>query len=310
MSAGRMHPDEVETDVSLVRRLLAAQFPQWTGLPIDPVRSSGTDNAMYRLGDEMAVRLPRIPGAVDGVIKEQQWLPGLAPRLPLAIPVPLAVGKPGEGYPWRWSVYRWLEGESAIAGRIADAHRLATDLARFIAALRRIDPAGGPPPGPHNGFRGVPLAHRDEETRAAISACDGMLDTALASEVWEEALKVPAWDGRPVWVHGDIQSGNLLVRKGRLSAVIDFGCLCVGDPACDLQVAWNLLSADARHTFRASLPVDDAAWARGRGWALSVGLIALPYYQNTNPTLAEISRYAINEAIADHTLRQANHPTS
>ena len=262
--------------------------------------SAGTDNAIYRLGDDMAVRLPRIHWATGQVEKEHEWLPRLAPLLPLAIPVPLAKGMPGEGYPWHWSVYRWLEGENATIERIADPRQAATDLAQFIAALQRIDPTGGPPPGAHNSFRGVPLAMRDAPTRAAIAALRGTLDTDAVTAAWEAALRAPAWRGPPVWIHGDLQSGNLLAQRGRLSAVIDFGCLGVGDPACDLMVAWTLFSAETRDVFRAALPVDDATWARGRGWALSVGLIALPYYQNTNPVLAGIARRAIDEVLADH----------
>lgn len=299
MSAGNMHGDEVVTDVSLVGRLLAAQFPRWADLPIEPVPSAGTDNALYRLGDDMAVRLPRIHWATAQVEKEHQWLPKLAPLLPLAIPVPLAMGMPGEGYPWHWSVYRWLEGENATMDRIADPRQAATELAQFIAALRRIDTTGGPPPGPHNFFRGVPLEMRDAETRAAIAALHDTLDADAATAAWEAALQAPAWPGPPVWIHGDLQSGNLLAVQGRLSGVIDFGGLGVGDPACDLMVAWNLLSAETRDVFRATLLVDDATWARGRGWALSVGLIALPYYRSTNPVLAGISRRAIDEVLAD-----------
>jgi aminoglycoside phosphotransferase (APT) family kinase protein len=267
-----MHADEVHTDAALVRRLLAAQFPQWVGLPIEPVRSAGTDNTLYRLGDHMAVRLPRKPSAAGPrVEQEQRWLPRLAPLLPLAVPIPLA-----------------------------DPGQAATELAHFIAALERIDPAGGPPPGPHNAFRGVPLARRDAQTRAALAALRGTLDTNAAAAAWEAALQTPPWDGAPVWIHGDLQPVNLLVQGGRLSAVIDWGCLGVGDPACDLMPAWSAFSADAREIFRAALQVDDATWARGRGWALSFGLIALPYYQSTNPVLAGIARRAIHEAIADH----------
>jgi aminoglycoside phosphotransferase (APT) family kinase protein len=300
MRTGKMHADEVDTDVSLVRRLLAAQFPQWADLPIEPVESAGTDNAIYRLGEDMAVRLPRIHWAIGQVEKEQRWLPKLAPHLPLAIPVPLAKGNPAEGYPWHWSVYPWLEGENATIERIADPRQAAADLAHFITALQRIDPAGGPPPGPHNFHRGVPLAMRDASTRAAIASLHGTLDTNATTAAWEAALRAPAWHGPPVWIHGDLQSGNLLALQGRLSAVIDFGCLGVGDPACDVIVAWNLLTAETRDVFRAALQVDDATWARGRGWALSFGLIALPYYHSTNPVLAGISRYAIDEVLTDY----------
>lgn len=299
MAAGKMHADEVDTDVSLVGRLLAARFPQWADLPVEPVHSAGTDNAIYRLGDHMAVRLPRIQGATKQVDKEQHWLPRLAPLLPLAIPVPLGKGMPAEGYPWHWSVYQWLEGENATIEGIADPRHAATELGQFVAALQRIDPAGGPLPGAHNSYRGEPLAARDAPTRAAIAALHGALDVDAATSAWEGALQEPAWRGPAVWLHGDLHSENLLARRGRLSTVIDFGCLGVGDPACDVMAAWMYLSAETRDVFRAALSVDDATWARGRGWALSVGLIALPYYRSTNPVLAAIARRAIDEALAD-----------
>jgi aminoglycoside phosphotransferase (APT) family kinase protein len=295
-----MRPGELQIDVPLVRRLLAAQFPQWADLPLAPVDSAGTDNAIYRLGDSMSVRLPRLSEVVGQVVKEQHWLPILASHLPLAIPVPLGIGMPAEGYPWPWSVYHWLDGENATIERIADPFEAAGALAGFVAALQRIDAGGGPPSGTHNGFRGAPLAMRDPPTRAAIAALRDELDAGAATAAWEAALAAPAWRGPPVWLHGDLHSGNLLATGGRLSAVIDFGLLGVGDPACDMMVGWTLLSADTRAIFRAALPVDDATWARGRGWALSFGLIALACYLNTNPVLAAISRHAIDEALADH----------
>ncbi len=300
MSADKMHIDEVDIDSTLVSWLLAAQFPRWAALPIEPIHSAGTDNAIYRLGDDMSVRLPRIEGATGQVDKEQRWLPILAPHLPLAIPNPLAKGIPGEGYLWHWSVYQWLEGENATIGHITDADQAARDLAQFIAALQRIDPTGGPYPGAHNFFRGAPLSTRDAETRAAIASLDGLLDTDAVTRAWDIALQAPAWHGPPVWIHGDLSPLNLLVQQGRLSAVIDFGGLGVGDPACDLQIVWNFLSTETRNIFRAELSVDDATWVRGRGWALSIGLIALPYYQSTNPVLAGIARRAIDEVLADH----------
>jgi aminoglycoside phosphotransferase (APT) family kinase protein len=295
-----MHADEIATDVALVRRLLAAQVPRWADLPIAAVPSAGTDNALYRLGDDMVVRLPRIGWATGQVEKEQCWLPRLAPHLPLAIPVPLAKGAPGAGYPWHWSVYRWLEGEHATDEHIADPRDLAGDLARFVCALRRIDASDGPHPEDQNSVRGAPLAKRDAETRAAIAALADTFDNGALTAAWSAALAAPAWDGPPVWIHGDLQSGNLLAVRGRLHAVIDFGCLGVGDPACDLMVAWNLLSAESRVAFRAALAVDDATWARGRGWALTVGLVAFPYYRDSNPVLAGISRRAIEAVLADH----------
>lgn len=298
--AEKMHFDEVNTNVSLVSGLLAKQFPKWANLPVKPVNSAGTDNALYRLGDDMVVRLPRIEWAAGQVVKEQKWLPRLAPLLPLAIPFPLAQGNPGDGFPWHWSIYRWLDGENATIACIADPRQAAIDLAQFIAALQRIPAAGGPPPGSHNSFRGVALAKRDMHTRAAIDRLRDVFHDDALTAVWDNAINAPEWRRSPVWLHGDLQSGNLLVVRGRLWAVIDFGCLGVGDPACDVMAAWLFLSAETRKVFRALLTIDDATWVRGRGWALSVGLIALTYYHNTNPVLAAIARHAIDEALADY----------
>lgn len=294
-----MHADEVDIDGALVRRLLATQFPAWAELPLAPVASAGTDNALYRLGADMAVRLPRIGWAIGQVETELRWLPRLAPHLPLSIPVPLAIGDPGAGYPWHWGVYRWLEGENATLDRMGDPTEAAVTLAGFITALQRVNAAEGPQPGPNNSGRGVPLADRDEGTRAAIASLSGMIDSEAATAAWEAALRAPAWDGPPAWIHGDLQSGNLLAQRGRLSAVIDWGCMGVGDPACDLMPAWNLFTAETRAVFREAIAVDDATWARGRGWALSCGLIALPYYQTSNPVLAGIARHAIGEVLAE-----------
>jgi aminoglycoside phosphotransferase (APT) family kinase protein len=294
-----MHDDEVDVDATLVRRLVSSQFPEWADLAIERFDSAGTDNAIFRLGQDMAVRLPRIPSAAQKVEKEYRWLPMLAPLLPLAIPEPIAKGSPGEGYPWRWSVYRWLEGEPSAVGGTVDPRRAAIELARFVAALQRIDAAEGPTPGEHNSFRGVPLALRDGRTRAAIAALDDSIDRPTASAAWDTALGAPEWQGPAVWLHGDLQAANLLIYNGKLSAVIDFGCLGVGDPACDLMAAWTCVPADLRDVFRAELAVDDATWLRGRGWALSFGLIALPYYENTHPVLAGIARQTIEEILAD-----------
>ncbi len=299
MAADKMHADEVHTDVSLVRRLLAGQFPQWADLPIERIVSSGTDHAIYRLGDDLAVRLPRIHWATGQLEKDEQWLGKLAPQLPLALPVPLMKGEPAEGYPWRWSVVPWLEGEAWTTDGIDDLRQAAIALAQFITALQRIDTAGGPLAGPKNGFRGVPLSVRDADFRAQVAASGDMVDADAMIEAWEEALAAPVWDGPPVWLHGDLaRPGNLIVAKGQLSGVIDFGCLGVGDPACDLAAAWALFSGESRDVFRAALPFDDATWARGRGWSLTrVG--AIPYYRETNPAIVAEALHAINEVLAD-----------
>ena len=299
MCAEKMHADEVDIDLPLVRRLLAEQFPHWADLQLQAVESAGTDNAIYRLGEDLAVRLPRVERVVPQVEREHQWLPRLAPQLPLAIPTPIAKGSPGESYPWMWSVYRWLEGENATVERITDLGQAAAQLAEFIVALERIDPTGGPPPGPHNFFRGVPLAMRDAPTRAAIDALHGMVDTDAITAGWDAALQTPEWRGTPVWIHGDLIPGNLLVVNGRISAVIDFGGLGVGDPACDLMIAWTLLSRDSRDVFRSALAVDDSTWTRGCGWALSWALMFIPYYLDTNPVGVRTAWRTIDEVLAD-----------
>lgn len=297
-----MHNDKIAISQSLVYQLIEEQFPDWASLPIEPVHSIGTDNAIYRIGKYMAVRLPYRPAVAEQGEKEARWLPVIAPHLPLAVPIPLAIGKPSENYPYSWTICRWLEGENAIVEPITDWAKAATVLARFISALQKIDATDGPLPGSHNFSRGEPLVYRDRETRAAIERLRAMVDIVdieSATKAWEAALATSAWDQSPVWLHGDLHAGNLLVQRGRLSAVIDFGGLGIGDPACDLMVGWTLLTPQARDIFRAALSVDAATWARGRGWALSFGLIALPYYLHTNPTLAGIARYAIEQVLKD-----------
>lgn len=297
-----MHADEVHTDVALVSALLAAQFPRWAELPIDPVPSSGTDNALFRLGSNMVVRLPRIHWAVEQVAKEQRWLAALAPHLPLAIPTPLALGEPDLGYPWHWSICHWLDGEAVTPASMADRKRAAIDLAGFLAALQRVDATDGPPPGPHNSNRGEALAERDASTRQAIAALQGEIDGDAVTAAWDASLQAPPWPRPPVWIHGDLAASNLLARNGRLGAVIDFGCLGVGDPAVDLMIAWEFL-APARELFRTTLAVDDATWARGRGWALTTALVALPYYRDTNPVLVASARQRIDAVLADYAIQ-------
>lgn len=295
----KMHAGEREIDAALVRRLLAAQLPQWADLPLARVQSAGTDNVIYRLGEDMAVRVPRYPGAATQTEKEAEWLPRLESHLPLDVPVPLALGLPGEGFPWHWSVCRWVPGDPATDEPIADPRDAAVRLARFVMAMQRIDPAEGPAPGGHNFGRGEPLAQRDADVRTALEQLRGTIDVAAATAAWGTALTAPAWDRPGVWIHGDLHGGNLLVAGGRLTGVVDFGGLGVGDPACDAMVAWTFLPRPVRQTFRAQLGLDDATWNRARGWALSMGLIALPYYRTTNPELARSSRRWIEEALGD-----------
>lgn len=293
-----LHADEIFVDAALARQLLTAQFPDWAHLPLQPVVSAGTDHALYRLGPDLLMRLPRIHWATGQAEKERQWLPRLAPHLPLALPVQLAQGEPGAGYPWRWAIYRWLAGENAASAPLADPRQAARDLAAFIHALQRVDTAGGPLASEH-GLRGAPLARRDAATRQALGALQGLIDCETALAAWEAALRAPDWERPPVWFHGDLLPGNLLVEDGRLQAIIDFGGLGVGDPACDLLCAWNLFSGETRDVFRSALDLDEATWARGRGQALSQAVIFIPYYLRTNPTGVQQAFRAVEAVLAD-----------
>ena len=267
--------EKYPVDAELVRRLVANEFPQWAGLEVRPVASSGWDNFTFHLGDRMKVRLPSAKGYAEQTDKEFHWLPRLAPLLPLPVPTPLAVGNPALGYPWRWAVYDWIEGLTAMQREVPDLNRLAQDVAGFLLSLQRIDASGGPAPGPHNFYRGGPVSVYDGETREALAALAGRVDTATAQAIWEEALEMP-YAGPPVWVHGDIATGNLLLDEaGTLKAVLDFGCCCVGDPACDLVLAWTLFEGESRRIFQESLRADRAMWARARGWAVWKALIVL-----------------------------------
>ncbi len=295
---GNRNTDFADINVALVRRLVAAQFSQWADLAIRPAVPQGWDNRTFRLGADMSVRLPSAEGYTPQVEKEHRWLPILASHLPLPIPIPLAMGTPAEGFPWNWSIYRWLEGETASLENITNLTEFATTLAHFLAALQRIDSTGGPPPGLHSAFRGGPLETYDAETRRAIIALNDEIKAEAVTTVWETAL-VAKWHGPPVWFHGDVAAGNLLVSQGKLSAVIDFGCSGVGDPACDVTIAWTLFSGPSREAFRAALPMDSATWARGRGWALWKALITLAEYINTDSLKAGEARRVIAEVLAD-----------
>lgn len=284
-------------DAALVRRLVDAQFPQWTELPLKLLDPAGSDHVIYRLGEELSVRLPRHTGAIGQAKKEYEWLPRLAPHLPLAIPVPVGVGEPGYGYPWPWAVSRWLDGEVATVETLATSSEAAVELAEFLLALQRFAPEDISAACTREDLTGRPLADRDHATRAAIALVDGAFDTAAMTELWDAALSVPGWDRPPVWFHGDFHTGNLLTVDGRLSAVIDFGELGIGDPACDLTIAFTLMSAESRAAFRAALGVDDATWTRGRGWALATGLNAYTSYAATNPRVAAQTTRQITEAL-------------
>jgi aminoglycoside phosphotransferase (APT) family kinase protein len=290
----------VRIDEHLARRLVDRQFPEWADLPITRVEVDGWDNRTYRLGEDLTIRLPSGDWYALQVEKEQRWLPLLAPRLPLPIPAPVARGEPGEGYPYAWSVYRWLDGEVATEARIADMTEFASALAAFLVALQAVDGGGGPPPGRHNFFRGGPLATYAEETVRSIDALGDEIPADAALRVWEDAMAA-RWEGDPVWFHGDVATGNLLLRDGRLAAVIDFGTSGVGDPACDAVIAWTLLSGESRDRFRSALGVDPDTWSRGRGWALWKALISLVGNLEEGDATAEAgNRRVIDRVLADH----------
>ena len=281
-----MHDDDVPSDASLVARLVADQFPSWSGLAVSPLPATGTDNLVYRLGDELVVRMPRISWAVAQVARDAEWLPRL--DLPVAVPEPVAVGEPGHGYPFPWAVHRWLPGTNPVPG---DHVALAHDLAAVVVALRSVE--DGPP-----SSRSGPLHDRDSAVREALDAVSDEVDAAAALAVWEEALAAPLYDGPPVLRHGDLTCGNLLVQDGRLSAVIDWGTMGLGDPAVDLVPRWRVCRGAGREVFTLAADADDASWARARGWALSIALLELSYYRGRAEHLAGAARVGLREALA------------
>lgn len=291
-----MEPGDIT--IGVVERLVTSQFPQWAGLPLAPVPESGWDNRTFRLGEDMAVRLPSAERYAPQVEKEHRWLPMLSRYLPLPIPEPLGLGRPERGYSWHWSIYRWLPGVTVAAGQIADLHSFASALGGFLAALHRIDPSGGPPASDRSWFR-ASADTRDEQTRAAISALDGVIDTRAAYSVWEAARSAHDVESL-TWIHGDVSANNLLSVDGRLSAVIDFGCSGIGDPAFDLEPAWDLFSDESRATFRERLALDDATWARGRGWKLWASSRALVDGLATGADWVDWPRRVIAEVLSDH----------
>ncbi len=291
--------EHINIDSALVTHLINKQFPQWKDLAVKPVAVEGWDNRTFHLGDKMLVRLPSAAEYAPKVKKEQEWLPRLAPLLPLKIPTPLAMGEPDEKYPWSWSVYSWIEGENAAFGRITNLNDFATSLSEFIAALHRIEITDGPIPslGAFAYIGGLKVY--DTEARQAFSLLKDQIDAITAIKVWEDGIKT-IWQHSPVWVHGDIGAGNLLVNTGKLSAVIDFGGLAIGDPACDLVIAWKFFKSETREIFRNKLRLDNATWARGRAWALWKASIVAANLTKTNAIEAANPLGTINEVFKDY----------
>ena len=290
--------DSAPIDVPLVQLLVAGQFPKWAHLPIRPVKASGHDNSTFRLGSEMSVRMSSAYRYAARVETEQLWLPKLAPHRPLPIPTPLAMGAPAHGYPWSWSVNRWLDGESATIERIDDLSVFAHDLANFLNGLRGIDTAGAPPPGPEKFYRGGDLAVYDAQVRECIDGLQDVVDEKTATAVWEAALDA-TWREPAVWLHGDVAAENLLVKDGRLFAVIDFGQLATGDPACDVTIAWTFLRGASRDVFRRQLSGNEATWSRGRGWGLWKVLLGVRDSRRTGHVESAKARWVIDDILSE-----------
>lgn len=300
-----MNTEEPHIDIDLARRLVKAQFPRWAGLDVSPVENEGWCSRAFRLGEQMIIRMPRHLAYAEQITKEYEWLPRLAPKLPIAIPEPVALGTPAEGYPWNWTICKWISGETAEPDRVVSMSGLAHNLAAFITALHRIDTQGGPAFGPHIFYRGGPLTTYDAQTRKAIATLGSRLDSSTALAIWDRAL-ASSWQAPSVWVHGDVSVGNLLVRDGQLCAVIDFGNVGVGDPACDLAIGWNVFDSDAREVFRHSLGLDADTWARGRAWALWKALILASGLAASNAFEASRPWSIIEGILSDHRRTDAN----
>lgn len=289
-----MHEGQLEIDAELVAALLAEQFPQWAGSPITRVASTGTVNALFRIGDHHYVRLPLLPHHGDDVDRELRWLPVLAPRLPLRIPRPVAAGRPTPRFPHPWAVYEWLEGRPYVDDAVIDEAAVARDLAAFVIALRRIEVTADAPPA---GRR--PLRELDQDTRRTIMDAAPEIDSPAALRAWESALELPPFDGERVWIHSDLLRPNVLVHDGRLSAVIDFGTAGVGDPAFDLIAGWAIFGPEGRAAYREALRPEPDDWARARAYALHQAAAIVPYYRTTNPGFVTLAVRTIEQVLLD-----------
>ena len=294
-----MNEKEFVISPPLIRNLLRAQFPHWAALEITEVPSGGTDNVMCRLGRELVVRLPRAAATIPTLEKEQAWLPRLEQALPIAVPRLVARGQASPDYPAPWSINAWIEGATYREDAVTDWDAFVQALTTFVHALQSIDITGAPTPGRHNFGRGAPLATRDLRVRAALDAAASWLDIDAARAAWDEDSRSPEWPGPPRWIHGDIHANNILLSDGRLHAVIDFGGLGVGDPACELALAWRLLPSRARPQFRTLIGPDVATWRRARAWALSISLMEVLHYRTSNPVLTAIAVRTIGEVLRD-----------
>ena len=299
MSPPRLHHDEVDIDAALAGALIAEQLPEYAGLPLHRVASGGTEHAVLRLGDELAIRMPMTPGAVTGLLKELRWLPFLRPHLTLDVPEVVATGQPGQGYPFPWAVVRWLAGDDASTVPFESLAETAVDLGRFVCELQGIDMTDAPAPGSEGFARGLPLAGRDAAVREVLPQCEGLIDVRGVADVWEDALAAPEWTGPPVWLHADLIPGNLLVRGGHLAGILDFGTIATGDPAYDVTAAWHVLDRASRPAFLEMVGADEATCRRACGLVVSGAVFAFPYYLHTNPTMVATARRGVDEVLAD-----------
>ncbi|WP_082563853.1 MULTISPECIES: aminoglycoside phosphotransferase family protein [unclassified Nocardioides] len=291
----RMHENEIEIGDDLVRSLVAGQFPEWAGRPLRRLPPEGTDNQLFRLGDDLLVRMPRIDWAAESAEWEHRWLPRLAPHLTLRIPAPVGLGRPGEGYPWHWTVVPWIEGETPTPETF-DPDEWAVSLGRFVRATREVPAMGAPV---KTEGRGAPLSGLDEWVRTWTARADtSEIDPSAVLAVWADALEAPAWDGEPTWFHGDLHEGNLLVRDGRLAAVIDWGAAGRGDPAIELNAMWGYLPASVAQLYRAEVGLDEAAYRRARGYALAPSISGWTYYRDSSPRISEESLATVRSLIA------------
>jgi aminoglycoside phosphotransferase (APT) family kinase protein len=280
-----LHENEIRADEAVVRSLLREQRPEWAALPVSPA-GAGTDNTMYRLGDELLVRLPRTPDRANAVRKEQTWLPRLAPYLPCRIPEPVHAGIPGSAFPLAWSVYRWIDGEQAGPGTVTDWPAFGADLAAAVRSLHSTALMGAVREGELDWYRGGTLRACDRWISGCLDDCRALpgldLDVAFLHDLWRKALALPEPTGRHVWLHGDLKPTNVLVREGKLQAIIDFGGLSVGFPDAEHSTLWDY-PPEARQAYRDAMGLDDVTWLRARAWAIAVGVSGVSYYRDTYP---------------------------
>lgn len=291
----KMHEGQVDVDADSVRRLLVDQYPDLSNRPVTAIDSTGTVNALFRIGDELIARLPLVEKWSDAIEREWKWLPWFCQRIvSVRLPEPVLKGRPAEYYPFPWGIYRWIDGAPYDDALVDDERSAAETLAGFVLELRSLELVEGAPRGGR-----LPLHQLDKETRAAIRAAAATINSTAAMAAWENALKAPVWDGEAAWIHGDLLRPNLLVNEGHLAAVIDFGGVGVGDPATDLMPAWSVFGPEGREAFRAALDPDEASWSRGRGIALHQAAMVIPYYVETNPGFITLSRRAIEQIIEE-----------